>query len=301
MKKRAFRLVFGLLLSALLSLSFGLYVHAEKSIDRAFLRREASLRLAEELRRSSDDLTRLARTAVINGDALAARHFEEVLAIRDGRSPRPIQYENVYWDLVDEQDRRPRDFGDPEPLNQRLAQAGITDEEFALLAQAKELSDLLAQRERAVMGRSLAADLPAQDRAALSRELFDRPYHDTKRRILSEVAEFRLRVDARTETEVSRLMSQALLWRWLVVAAFAGLVAFVSWLALSFRGQYLRMRNTLARIEASLGLCPNCKKVRDQEGRWSELEAYLERRQSASLDRGLCPDCRARWFPDPGT
>ena len=63
-------------------------------------RRHHSSRLADELRQGSDDLTRMARLHVVTGEARYKAYFERILAIRDGKAPRPIDYGNVYWDFV---------------------------------------------------------------------------------------------------------------------------------------------------------------------------------------------------------
>lgn len=62
------RLTFTLLLLALLILIFGLYVRAEKAIDRAYEERQVAMALEDELRQSSDDLTRMARTFIVTGN-----------------------------------------------------------------------------------------------------------------------------------------------------------------------------------------------------------------------------------------
>jgi len=38
-------------------------------------------------------------------------------------------------------------------------------------------------------------------------------------------------------------------------------------------------------------ICAQCKKIRNDEGGWDSLEAYLHRRTGAQLSHGLCPDC----------
>ena len=45
--------------------------------------------LAAELRASSDDLTRLARTYVITGDSRYEQMYWDILAVRSGEKPRP--------------------------------------------------------------------------------------------------------------------------------------------------------------------------------------------------------------------
>ena len=97
---------FGTLL--LVGAAFMFYVWTEKRIDHANQLRYASHNLVEELRQSSDDLTRMARTYVATGDAQYRKHHDEIVAIRDGQAPRPQNYENVYWDMVTASGPRPR-------------------------------------------------------------------------------------------------------------------------------------------------------------------------------------------------
>jgi hypothetical protein len=44
-------------------------------------------------------------------------------------------------------------------------------------------------------------------------------------------------------------------------------------------------------LEGLLPVCAWCKKIRNDEGYWQELEAYLEPRTKASFSHGICPDC----------
>ncbi len=47
-------------------------------------------------------------------------------------------------------------------------------------------------------------------------------------------------------------------------------------------------------LEGLLPVCAWCKKVRDDEGYWQELEAYLKPRTKAAFSRGICPACAVR-------
>ena len=53
-------------------------------IAQAEVRRYQSYKLADGLRQTSDDLTRMARLYVATGDARYRTYFEQILAIRDG-------------------------------------------------------------------------------------------------------------------------------------------------------------------------------------------------------------------------
>jgi len=69
--------------------AFGLYVYTEKQIDKANEQRLISYQLAEELRQSSDDLTRMVRTYVVTGEPRYKTYFQNILDIRKGLIPRP--------------------------------------------------------------------------------------------------------------------------------------------------------------------------------------------------------------------
>ena len=45
-------------------------------------------------------------------------------------------------------------------------------------------------------------------------------------------------------------------------------------------------------------ICSFCKKIRDAEGNWSELEAYVTKHSEAQFSHGCCPECRKRHYGD---
>ena len=63
-------------------------------------RRFESIRLADSLRKSSDDLTNMVRLYVTTGQPRYRRYYDELLAIRSGYAPRPRQYDAAFWDRV---------------------------------------------------------------------------------------------------------------------------------------------------------------------------------------------------------
>ena len=56
--------------------AFGLYAMSEKQVDRANDSRQRSYQLADQLRQSSDDLTRMVRTYVVTGAPIYKRHYQ---------------------------------------------------------------------------------------------------------------------------------------------------------------------------------------------------------------------------------
>ncbi len=63
------------------------------------------------------------------------------------------------------------------------------------------------------------------------------------------------------------------------------------------------LQDSLAEIKTLRGilpLCSLCKKVRDDEGFWEQVDIYLTKHSSADITYGLCPDCLRGNNPDQG-
>ena len=178
---------------------FAFYVHSEKQIDHANALRYQSNLLAEELRQSSDDLTHSVRSYVLTGQPIFKQHYLEILDIRDGKRPRPVNYHDIYWDLVLADNQRPRPYGQTVALLDLMRQAGFTDEEFAKLAKAKAKSDALTSTEFKAMKliESTAAPTDA-DKLKASIMLRDTAYFKAKFDIMKPISEFNQMVDKRT-------------------------------------------------------------------------------------------------------
>jgi hypothetical protein len=56
----------------------------------------------------------------------------------------------------------------------------------------------------------------------------------------------------------------------------------------------------LGMLQSLLPLCSWCKKVRDDEGEWRTLEAYLEEMSHSRVTHGMCPDCERRMMEEKG-
>lgn len=48
------------------------------------------------------------------------------------------------------------------------------------------------------------------------------------------------------------------------------------------------------RLRGILRICASCKKIRDDRGYWSRIEAYLEQHSEAEFSHALCPACHSR-------
>ena len=72
---------------------------ATERLNKAIDLHYKSCRLADQLRQSSDDLTRMVRTYAVTGDSTFEEYFHTVLDIRDGKAPRPEDYDRIFWDF----------------------------------------------------------------------------------------------------------------------------------------------------------------------------------------------------------
>ena len=178
--------------------SFLIYLWTENQVDLAHESRLQSFKLAQELRQSSDDLTRMVRTYIVTGNPLYKQHFQEILAIRDGKIPRPVNYDSIYWDLVLSDDHRPNPAGEATSLLGRMRAAGFTKVEFDKLAEAKANSDTLTHTEFAAMALVESEPMSDQKRSQAILMVHDAAYHDAKAGIMRPISEFTTLVDQRT-------------------------------------------------------------------------------------------------------
>ena len=62
--------------------------------------------------------------------------------------------------------------------------------------------------------------------------------------------------------------------------------------------QLRRVQDEVHTLRGILPTCAHCKKIRDQQGVWHTIEAYISQRTEAQFSHGLCPECIPKYFPD---
>ena len=207
-----------MVLAALASV-FVMYVQAEKQIDQANETRFLAIQLAQELRQSSDNLTRTARLFVVTGDPAYKEQHQEVLETRDGKIPRPGLAVSASLGSKTDRDHRRMGAGVAVPLLALMQQAGFTADELAELATAKSDSDALASLEMASM-ESVASDASpdvARHMQAIQ-ALHDTAYARLKSGIMLTIGKVEDLVNERTLDEVHRNEARALQLRLALVA-----------------------------------------------------------------------------------
>jgi signal transduction histidine kinase/HPt (histidine-containing phosphotransfer) domain-containing protein/FixJ family two-component response regulator len=203
--------ILGVLVAALIVVTT-LQLRGSQSQADAENRRAQSFLLADSMRQSSNDLTNMVRLFVATGNHRYREYYEQILAIRSGRAPRPRGYDSTFWDRVLAGDDA-IEYGPPESLVAQMRDADFTAAEFAALAASLRASDGLARLEVDVMDRverRIRRGVDAAYRADVARDyqrLVDRAYLREKGVIMNAIARFIDLVEARTRREVERVRS----------------------------------------------------------------------------------------------
>ena len=61
------------------------------------------------------------------------------------------------------------------------------------------------------------------------------------------------------------------------------------------------LRQALDQIKTLRGIvpiCASCKKIRDDQGYWSQVEVYVRDHTEAQFSHGICPECMKKLYPE---
>lgn len=229
-----------------------LYINQEELIH-VHENRYKSYLLTTQLRRSSDELTRLARTYAVTGNPKFEEQFWEVLAIRNGQSPLPINYDRIYWDFLSiENGKPPYALGKPVPLESLMKRAGFSKDEFLLLKKSQKNSDNLVNFENTAINAMKGKYMDGDGKFTVSRKpdqkmaidlLHSQKYHIAKINIMAPINQFYEKLDQRTKGQVDNKAKQIDFTLNLLVFVFVIL------LCVFFLYFFLKMRNHRVVIE----------------------------------------------------
>ena len=51
-------------------------------------------------------------------------------------------------------------------------------------------------------------------------------------------------------------------------------------------------------LQGLIPICCNCKKIRDDQGFWNQVEAYIAAHSDATFTHGVCPECAKKFYGD---
>ncbi len=51
-------------------------------------------------------------------------------------------------------------------------------------------------------------------------------------------------------------------------------------------------------LSGFLPICCSCKKIRDDQGYWQQIESYIRAHSQAEFSHGICPECSQKLYPE---
>jgi len=55
---------------------------------------------------------------------------------------------------------------------------------------------------------------------------------------------------------------------------------------------------SVKQLSGFLPICSSCKKIRDDNGYWTQIEGYIRDHSEADFSHGICPECAKKLYPD---
>jgi phosphoserine phosphatase RsbU/P len=66
------------------------------------------------------------------------------------------------------------------------------------------------------------------------------------------------------------------------------------WMRLRVAERILKYTTQVRQLEEMLPICSYCKKIRDDQNYWQQLEGYISERTGSDFSHSVCPDCYTR-------
>jgi CheY-like chemotaxis protein len=63
-------------------------------------------------------------------------------------------------------------------------------------------------------------------------------------------------------------------------------------------GELQRALKEIRTLHGIIPICSSCKKIRDDEGAWQDVERYVSEHSEAQFSHGICPGCMLKLYPE---
>ena len=73
----------------------------------------------------------------------------------------------------------------------------------------------------------------------------------------------------------------------IILAGFAALI-----------NQVVRQQRNIRILEGMLPICGFCKRIRDEDGSWKQIESFITERSSAQFSHTFCVECGRKHYPE---
>lgn len=256
---------------------------AERNLVKGEQNRFMAVQEARRLKESSDQLTIMARLYAVTGRPEYLNHFHEILGIRNGTLPRPVDYTTTYWDQVLGKIKTSFKYGPAESYYSKLRRLHLVENELALLTKGEQKSNELTQIEQESFnarkglfkdadGKYTRHDKPDTNLAI--HLLTDENYLRAKAEIMQPIQQFMDAVNKRTDEEEKS--QQAQYSRWARAELVLGGIAALGVLLLLFKTFESVIRPTLQLAEQAKVL---------EEGNYSERNQVKVNNEIGDLAR----------------
>lgn len=250
---------------------------ADTAVEDALRARADRLEIVNELGRATTQLSRVARAFAVTGEPRYRAYYDDMLAIREGRTARPDPYDRTYWDLVI--------AGMPQRANGRAVsilqlgrEAGFRPRNLMLFERAKQAGDAIIAVER---------DAMREPSASAQETLFSSRHAVATAAVMKPLDTLLRLVEKGSDSTVVAVQARASAWTTLLLATLclAAVVALASSWSL-----VVRVVRPLSRLSAAM-----THTVRERDDR---PIPYIDRRdeigQLASILHGARATIRMR-------
>lgn len=62
--------------------------------------------------------------------------------------------------------------------------------------------------------------------------------------------------------------------------------------------QLAKQMADIKQLRGMLPICMHCKKIRDDQGFWQQVEHYIEHHADVAFSHGICTDCMKKYYPE---
>lgn len=244
--KKTFILLFSLIITFIIAIAFlivSLLKNQNNLLASAKMRYQ-SLVIADELRQSSDDLTRYCQLYVMTGDTTWEAKYWRVLQIRNGEYPRP---DGRKISLVDS-----------------MKKLGFTQQEFNLLLSSEKHSNKLVRTERiafnALKGKFMDSanvfSITGKPQIEFAQKImFDKQYLSAKEKIMKPIGLFTKNIENRTQTTVDGFIKKG------YILLFSSIILLILTIISALISYYLIKKKIIEQIKTDQALNESYKKL----------------------------------------
>lgn len=275
--------------------NIGLVYYAMKDYARAIAAYRRGMAIREQLndpRGIAVSLNAIGQVEALTDPAAALRTYRRALALR--RQTGDVRGEMATEINLSDLHRRSGQYSEASAALERALAIGVRLEAPLMYSNAlKGLADLEAARGNFA--------------AAYKHHI---AYHDARERMFNEennerFQKLRLAQEAAAQQQQIQLLEQqgalqdAELSRTRTTRTALGAVAALGLISVALVYARLRLLQQVKTLRALLPICAWCKKIRDDNGYWTQVEKYFMRHGSAEFTHCICPSCAAGMSGEP--